>query len=515
MKVPFVDLSRMHQALEERIIKELKEIIQKGDFILGKRVEEFEENFAKYCNVNHAASVSTGTNALELISRGLGIGKDDEVIVPANTFIATASAVVSAGAKPVLVDCDESCNIDVKKIESAITGNTKAIMPVHLYGQPAEMDEILEIAKKHNLKVIEDACQAHGALYRGKKVGSLGHAAAFSFYPAKNLGAFGDAGIAVSNDKELIEKIKMLRNYGQSKKYYHDFFAFNKRMDALQAAILNVKLPSLDEWNEQRRKIASYYNKMLKDVKEIELPNEKSHIAQVYHLYVIKTKKREELQKFLEEKGIGTGIHYPLPIHLQKAFSHLGHKEGDFPKTEQYSRQILSLPMFPGMREEEAKYVANRIKSFFGNHTKKKMSACIFLAKDNKILMNYRENKAEISSPDSWAPFGGYLEENEEPAQAVKREAEEEIYIKKGSEKIPFSVKNLKFLKELKLEDYPECEDQTVYVFSGETDADISSIGINEGREVGYFSYEEILNKKLPPYYREFIANNRNLLFKD
>lgn len=371
MKVPFVDLNRVHNPLREELNQAINRVINDNSYILGKEVEEFEKNFAAYCDVGYAAGVSTGTDALELILRGLGIENGDEVIVPANTFIATASAIVSAGAKPVLVDCDEDYNIDATKIESAITSKTKAIVPVHLYGKPAHMNKIMEIAKKHNLKVIEDACQAHGAKYDGEKAGSFGDAAAFSFYPAKNLGAFGDAGIAVSNDKELIEKIKMLRNYGQSKKYHHNFFAFNRRMDTIQAAILNIKLKHLDEWNEQRRKIASIYSRGLENLKGIvEIPKEDKNKEHIYHLYVIRTEKREELQNFLKEKGIDTGIHYPLPIHLQEAFRHLGYKEGDFPRTEEYAKQILSLPVFPGMADEEAKNVVNEIKSFFDNNTK-------------------------------------------------------------------------------------------------------------------------------------------------
>lgn len=388
MKVPFVDLNRAHNTLKEELNQAINKVINDNSYILGKEVEEFEKNFAAYCNVDYAAGVSTGTDALELILRALGLKNGNEIIVPANTFIATASAVVSAGAKPVLVDCDENCNIDIKKIESAITGKTKAIMPVHLYGQPADMNEILEIAKKHNLKVIEDACQAHGALYDGKRAGSLGDAAAFSFYPAKNLGAFGDAGIAVSNDKELIGKIKMLRNYGQSKKYYHDFFAFNRRMDTIQAAILNIKLKHLDKWNRQRREIARIYSEGLKSLKGIvEIPKEDKNKEHIYHLYVIRTEKREELQNFLKEKGIDTGIHYPIPIHLQEAFRHLSYKEGDFPRTENYARQILSLPIFPGMTDEEAKNVVSEIKSFFdAANSKKEESSAVFTRKDNKIL---------------------------------------------------------------------------------------------------------------------------------
>jgi dTDP-4-amino-4,6-dideoxygalactose transaminase len=367
MKVPFMDLSRMHEPIKKELEMSIAEVMNKGNFILGKQVEEFEKNFAEYCGVNYGAGISTGTDALELILRGLKIGDGDEVIVPANTFIATATAVSSAGAKPIFVDAKyEDGNIDPKKIKEKITENTKAIMPVHLYGNPVDMDEILEIAKEYNLKVIEDACQAHGAKYKGKRTGSLGNAAAFSFYPAKNLGAFGDAGGIVSNDEALIEKIKKLRNYGQSEKYYHDFFAFNKRLDTMQAAILDIKLKCLDSWNESRIDSAKILNKGLDRI--VKTPNIETDKTSVFHLYVIQTKTEEErdkLKDFLQKKDIQTGLHYPHPIHLQKAYSNLRLKEGDYPVTEKLCKTGLSLPIFPYMKNEEVEYIIDSVKEFY------------------------------------------------------------------------------------------------------------------------------------------------------
>nr|QBM01200.1 UDP-4-amino-4-deoxy-L-arabinose--oxoglutarate aminotransferase [uncultured archaeon] len=362
-----MDLSRMHEPIRGEIDEAVKRVIDKGNFILGNQVEEFEKNFAKYCGVKYAAGVSTGTDALELILRAMNIGQGDEVLIPANTFIATATAVSSSGAKPVLVDIKKNtANINPKEAEEKITKRTKAIIPVHLYGQPSDMDEILEIAKNHNLKVIEDACQAHGATYKGKGVGSFGDAAAFSFYPAKNLGCFGDGGMIVSNNKEVIEKIKMLRNYGQSEKYHHDFFAFNKRLDTIQAAVLSVKLKYLDKWNESRRNSAKKLNELLKN--NVTIPEMSLDNKHVFHLYVIAAKSKEErdkLKNFLQEKGIQTGLHYPIPIHLQKAYSDLGLKEGSYPVAEDLAKKSLSLPMFPYMTDKEINHIIGSIRDFY------------------------------------------------------------------------------------------------------------------------------------------------------
>jgi len=365
MKIPFMDLSRMHNSLRTKIDSGIKEVIDRGDFILGKKVEEFEKSFAKYCGVKDAAGISTGTDAIELALRGFNIGQGDEVITAPNSFIATASAISSAGAKPVFADVQyDSGNLDPDEIKKYITNKTKAIIPVHLYGHPADMDEILDIAKKYDLKVIEDACQAHGATYKGKKVGSLGDVAAFSFYPAKNLGCFGDGGIVVSENKDLIDEIKMLRNYGQSQKYHHDFFAFNKRLDTIQAMVLNIKLPYLDNWNDSRIDSAKKLNEGLIGI--VETPEFPVDRKPVYHLYaIIVGPERDELQNFLNTKNIGNGLHYPVPIHLQKAFSELGLKKGDYPVAEDISKRELSLPMFPFMKDEEINYVIDCIKEFY------------------------------------------------------------------------------------------------------------------------------------------------------
>ncbi len=367
MKVPFMDFLRMHNPIKEELENAILSVAAKGDFILGKKVEEFEQNFAKYCGAKYAAGTSTGTDALELILRALEIGEGDEVITAPNSFIATASAISSAGAKPIFADIDyETANINPNEIEKQITSKTKAIMPVHLYGQPVNMDEILKIANNKGLVVIEDSCQAHGAIYKQNRTGSLGIAAGFSFYPAKNLGCFGDGGIVVSNDKNLIDKVKMLRNYGQSEKYHHDFFAFNMRLDTMQAAVLDVKLPYLDAWNKSRRESAEKLNVGLKNI--IKTPVVLNDRQSVHHLYVVNAnseKERNALQKHLQEKEVSTGLHYPIPIHLQKAYADLGLKKGEYPITERLCETGLTLPMFPGMKDEEIEYVIDSVKSFY------------------------------------------------------------------------------------------------------------------------------------------------------
>ena len=315
MKIPFVDLKAQHQVLAEEVGQAVAKVMERSDFILGEDVELFEREFAKYCGVGFAVGVDNGTSALELVLRAYDIGEGDEVITVPNTFIATASAIAFTGAKPVFVDVDpDSYNIDVSAIEGAITKRTKAIMPVHLYGQSADMDPIMEAAKRRDLIAIEDACQAHGALYKGKRVGSIGDASAFSFYPAKNLGGYGDGGILVTDNSKIAERVRMLRNYGQEEKYNHLFLAYNRRLDTIQAAILRVKLKRLDEWNEARRKSAQLYNEGLEGLDDIVTPVEATYARPVYHLYVIRVKERDKLQDFLSEKGVSTGIHYPIPI---------------------------------------------------------------------------------------------------------------------------------------------------------------------------------------------------------
>lgn len=363
-QIPFVDLSAQYTAIEAEVNQAIGDVLRRTDFILGQSVEGFEQEFAAFCDTAYAVSVDSGTSALELALRAYDIGPGDEVITVANTFIATVLAISYAGATPVLVDINpETYTIEVNQLEQAITPRTKAIMPVHLYGQPADMDPILEIARQHNLMVIEDACQAHGACYKGRRAGSLGHAAAFSFYPAKNLGAYGDGGMVVTNDERVDSAIRMLRNYGQRQKYHHILRGYNRRLDTLQAAVLRVKLPYLDAWNAARRQHAFLYRQLLADC-HLALPSEAGYAESVWHLYVIRSPDRDALQTHLTAHGIATGIHYPVPIHLQPAYQDLGYREGAFPITEQYAGEILSLPMYPELTSEAITRVAELMKEF-------------------------------------------------------------------------------------------------------------------------------------------------------
>jgi len=345
-QVPFVDLAAQYRAIEGEISEAVSKVLREGDFILGREVSLFEEEFAAFCEAKWAVGVDSGTSALELALRAYEIGPGDEVITAANTFIASALAISHAGATPVLVDVDaDTYTIDVAAIEKAITPRTKAIIPIHLYGHPADMDPILQLAQRHGLVVIEDACQAHGARYKGKRTGSLGHAAAFSFYPGKNLGAYGDGGAVVTSDAAVAKRLGMLRNYGQKEKYQHMFRGFNRRLDTLQAAVLRTKLKHLDEWNEARRQHAKSYSRLLAQ-SGLVVPRASALCESVWHLYVIRINQRDALKEHLATRGISVGIHYPIPIHLQPAYRDLGHQPGDFPVTEEYSRQILSLPMY-------------------------------------------------------------------------------------------------------------------------------------------------------------------------
>lgn len=364
MNVPFVDLRAQYQSLKDEMQTAVTGVMERCDFVLGGKVKEFEAAFAEFCNASHGVGVDSGYSALEILVRAYDIGPGDEVITAANTFIATALAISNTGAKPVLVEMHpKTYNLDPAKIEAAITPATKAIMPVHLYGQPADMDPIMEIAEKHNLVVIEDASQAHGALYKGKRVGSIGHAAGFSLYPGKNLGAYGDAGIIVTNDAAIAEKSVMLRNLGMKVKYHHDIKGFNHRLDTMQAAVLCVKLPHLDGWSENRRKAAQLYTEGLKDLPVV-TPHVPEWATPVFHLYVIQVDKRDELQAFLKENGVASGIHYPIPIHMLDAYKDLGHKAGDFAETEAYADKILSLPMYPELTPEMVQYVVEKIGEF-------------------------------------------------------------------------------------------------------------------------------------------------------
>ena len=366
MKIPFLDLKQQYKSIKEEIDPAIQNVIDNTAFILGKPVSDFEQEFAKAHNVNHCIGVSSGTDGNHLVLWALGIGAGDEVIVPANTFIATAEGVTLCGAKPVFVDCSsDSYNIDTNKIEQLINSKTKAIVAVHLYGQPVDMDALREIAKKHKLFLVEDAAQAHLSEYKGKKVGGLSDAASFSFYPGKNLGAYGEAGAVTTNDDELAKKFKMYREHGQSEKYHHETFGHNYRMEGIQGAVLGVKLKHLNEWTEKRRAVAKKYKDLLKGVGDIVLPTEMPYSKHVYHLFVIKTKWRDELQNYLNENDISNGLHYPIPLHLQNSYKQLGYKKGDFPNTEDLAFNCLSLPMFPELSEEQIDYVVKNIKDFY------------------------------------------------------------------------------------------------------------------------------------------------------
>ncbi|MCF7818257.1 MAG: DegT/DnrJ/EryC1/StrS family aminotransferase [Kiritimatiellales bacterium] len=365
MKIPFLDLPALSAEVADEVFSRWKTIVNQADFILGKEVSQFEADFARYCECSHAIGVASGLDALKLILRAMGIGPGDEVITAANSFIATALAISSVGATPVLIDMDErDFLIDVQALESTINPRTKAIIPVHLYGQAADMDPIMELARQHGIKVIEDACQAHGALYKGRKCGSLGDAAAFSFYPGKNLGAFGDGGAATTNDPALAGQIRMLRNYGSPVRYHHDELGENSRLDTIQAAVLSVKLQYLDQGNVLRRQLAARYAAGLEDVKEVRVPVANDYAEHVYHLYVIRTGQRDALMQHLLERDIGCIIHYPIPIHLQKAYASMGWKPGDFPVSEAEAGKILSLPIFPSMTHGQVDGVVAAIREF-------------------------------------------------------------------------------------------------------------------------------------------------------
>ncbi|MGB7063403.1 MAG: DegT/DnrJ/EryC1/StrS family aminotransferase [Candidatus Zixiibacteriota bacterium] len=366
MKVNFVDLKAQYQTIKPEIDKAIENVISNTAFILGKAVAEFEEQFAAYCGAKHCVGINSGTSALIMALKALDVGEGDEVITTPNTFIATAEAISFAGATPVLVDIEEkNYNLDPAKLEKAITAKTKAIIPVHLYGQPADMDPILQIAKKKGIPVIEDAAQAHGAQYKGKKTGGLATAACFSFYPGKNLGAYGEGGAVTTDDESIAQKVRMLRDHGSPKKFYHEFIGNNCRLEGIQGAVLSVKLKHLDKWNDGRRKNADLYRKYLEGT-GVGLPEEMPYARHVYHVFCVRVKDREKLIDFLKEKGIFTNIHYPIPIHLQKAYQFLGYRKGDFPVTEGCMDEILSLPMFAELIEEEIKYTADCIREFYG-----------------------------------------------------------------------------------------------------------------------------------------------------
>lgn len=362
--VQFVDLRAQHDSIRKELFDTITQIIDTSSFIMGQAIKDFEPKFSEFCGCKYTIGVSSGTSALHLALWALGVGPGDEVITIPHTFIATAEAISLRGAKPVFVDIDlDSFTMDVSKLEAAITPKTKAVIPVHLYGHPTDMDPLLEIAEKHDLKVIEDCAQSHGAEYKGKRVGTMGDAGCFSFFPGKNMGAMGDAGAVTTNDDALATKVNKLRNHGRLGKYEHEMVGYNERMDTLQAAILNVKLPHLNDWNTARREHAAQYCTGLAGA-DLVLPSVKPGCQHVYHLFVIKHPKRDVLQKFLKEKGIATGVHYPLPLHLQPAYADLKYQEGDFPATERAAKEILSLPMYPEMTSAMVEEVAAAVREF-------------------------------------------------------------------------------------------------------------------------------------------------------
>jgi len=344
--IPLLDLHAQYMSIKQEVDEAITRVIEKSDFILGSELESFESEFAAYCGSKCCIGVDSGLSALELVLRAWGIGAGDEVITAANTFIATALAISNTGATPVLVDVDpHTFNIDPEAMRSAITARTKAVVPVHLYGAPAEMGAINEIAAQHDVAVLEDACQAHGARYKGRRVGSLGHAAAFSFYPGKNLGAYGDGGAIVTNDEALASQIRSMRNYGQREKYIHGIRGSNRRLDTLQAAVLRVKLRHLDEWNSLRSQHASDYRDQLFGA-SVFVPQVPDHVQSAWHLYVIRSPFRNAIRSRLGDHGIATGMHYPVPIHLQAAYADAGYRRGEFPVTERLADEVLSLPMY-------------------------------------------------------------------------------------------------------------------------------------------------------------------------
>ncbi|MGD9107155.1 MAG: DegT/DnrJ/EryC1/StrS family aminotransferase [Desulfobacterales bacterium] len=365
MNVPFLNLKIQYKQIEHEVMPMITEAMANGSFVGGEQVSCFEAEFAEFCNSSYCVGVNSGTDALRFALMTMGVGRGDEVLTVSNTFIATTEAISQVGAKPVFVDIyPDTCNMDVSKLEENITKNTKAIIPVHLYGQPADMDPILEIAQQYDIAVIEDACQAHGAIYKNKKAGSMGAVGCFSFYPGKNLGAFGEGGAIITQDEGIAQKIRMIRDHGQRKKYFHELEGYNGRLDAIQAGVLRIKLKRLTQWNRARRKNAGYYNGLLSEVPSVTVPTEAEFADSVYHLYVILVNDRDDLQNFLDSKGIATGLHYPLPLHLQKAYEHLGYKKGAFPVTEHVADRLLSLPMFPELKPEQIEYVVQSIKEY-------------------------------------------------------------------------------------------------------------------------------------------------------
>lgn len=371
-KMQFLDLKAQYKSIKKEINQAVLKALNEGDFILGSEVKKLEYDISRYCKTKYGIGVNSGTDALYLSLMAIGVGPDDEVIVPPFSFIATVDVVALLGAKPVFVDINpKTFNIDENKIEEKISKKTKAIIPVHIFGRPVEIDRIMEIAKKYNLFVIEDAAQAIGAKYKGRQIGSIGHLGCFSFFPSKNLGAYGDGGMIVTNDDLLAKKIQALRVHGSFKKYHHDLLGINSRLDNLQAAILRVKLKYLNSWVKKRQKVASIYTKGLKKVTGIIAPDnygDKNISTHVYHQYTIRAKHRDKLQDYLKDNGIPTMVYYPLALHLQTVFKNLGYKDGNMPESEKATQEVLSLPIYPELDAKKQKIIIDKIKEFYKNH---------------------------------------------------------------------------------------------------------------------------------------------------
>ena len=367
MKVPFLDLKAQYESIREEIQVAINEVLESTSFAGGPFVARFEKEFADFCGCHQAIGVGSGTDALWLALLALGVGPGDEVITVPNTFIATAEAISFCGARPVFVDIEEETyNMNPDLLEAAVSSKTKAVIPVHLFGQTADMDPILEVARRHGLYVIEDACQAHGAEYKGKKAGAIGDLGCFSFYPGKNLGAYGEAGAVVTEDNALAAKIRMLRDHGQPKKYYHDLIGWNGRMDGIQGAVLSAKLKHLSEWNEGRRRNAQLYTDFLAPIEAVVVPREAEYGKHVYHIYAVRVQERDSLIRKLAEKDIHCGIHYPVPLHMQKAYKFLELERGSLPIAEKCGEELVSLPMYPELSLEQVRFVASEIKRLVG-----------------------------------------------------------------------------------------------------------------------------------------------------
>jgi dTDP-4-amino-4,6-dideoxygalactose transaminase len=367
--IPIVDLKAQYRSIKQEMDAAISEVLESSQFVLGPKVEAFETEFAAYCQTRYAFGLNSGTSALHLALLAAGVGPGDEVITVSYTFVATVAAILYTGATPVLVDIDpNTCNIDVSKIEAAITPRTKVIMPVHLYGSCADMDPIFEIARRHNVTVIEDAAQAHGAEYKGKRAGSMGELACFSFYPGKNLGAYGEAGAIVTNNEKYVDIIRELRDQGQSAKYLHERVGYNYRMEAIQGAVLAVKLRHLDDWTKARRAHAKFYQTQLVD-SGVQLLAEPAETKSVYHVFPLFTPERDQLREHLHANGVSTGIHYPIPVHLQTGFAGLGYAAGSLPETERVCRNVMSLPMYPELTLEQLTHITNSVRQFCSQST--------------------------------------------------------------------------------------------------------------------------------------------------